>query len=95
MIRNAISKLADRKDLSEEEAGESIKEILEGKATSSQIAAFLMGLRVKGEKIPEILGSAKAMREKALTLKVNAEMAVDTCGTGGDRANTFNISIFL
>lgn len=92
MIRDAIAKLAESRDLSEEEAGESIKEILEGKATSSQIAAFLMGLRVKGEKIPELLGSAKAMREMALTLKINAEMAVDTCGTGGDRAGTFNIS---
>ena len=92
MIRDAISKLAESRDLSEEEAGESIKEIFEGKATSSQIAAFLMGLRVKGEKISEILGSAKAMREMALTLKINAEMAVDTCGTGGDRAGTFNIS---
>ena len=51
-----------------------------------------MGLRVKGETIPEILGGAKAMRKMALTLKIRSETAVDTCGTGGDNANTFNIS---
>jgi len=92
MIREAIAKLAEGKDLSEEESSGAIKEILEGKGTSAQIAAFIMGLRVKGEKIPEILGGAKAIRKMALTLKIKAETAVDTCGTGGDGANTFNIS---
>ena len=92
MIRLSIAKLAEGNDLTEEESTASVREILEGKATSAQIAAFMMGLRVKGEKIREILGGAKAMREMALSLKINSESAVDTCGTGGDGANTFNIS---
>jgi len=92
MIRHAIAKIAEGKDLTEEESASSIREILEGKATSAQIAAFIMGLRVKGEKVSEILGGAKVMREMVLTLKINTDIAVDTCGTGGDVANTFNIS---
>lgn len=67
-------------------------EIMEGAATSSQIAAYLMGLRLKGEIVDEIVGSVRAMRSKAVRIAVGDPLVVDTCGTGGDGANTFNIS---
>jgi len=92
MIKDAIAKLADRGDLSEKEAEEVMLEIMEGAATATQIAAYLMGLRIKGETVPEIAGSARAMRSRATHIRVADPMVVDTCGTGGDRSNTFNIS---
>jgi len=92
MIKNAISKLADRTDLSEKEAEEVMLEIMEGAAAPAQIAAYLMGLRMKGETVEEIAGSARAMRSRAIRIRAADPLVVDTCGTGGDRANTFNIS---
>lgn len=92
MIKNAIAKLADRTDLSEKDAEEIMLHIMDGNATSSQIAAYLMGLRMKGETVDEIAGSVRAMRSKAAKIRVGDPLLLDTCGTGGDRANTFNIS---
>lgn len=67
-------------------------QIMGGEATAAQIAAFLMGLRVKGETMEEIAGAVRAMRSKGLRIRVGAGNVVDTCGTGGDGAHTFNIS---
>jgi anthranilate phosphoribosyltransferase len=92
MIRDALAKLADRTALSAEDAEAVMSEIMEGAATPAQIAAYLMGLRQKGETVEEIVGSAKAMRARATKIRVSAPILVDTCGTGGDRAQTFNIS---
>lgn len=92
MIKDAISKLAERIDLTEKEAEEVLLEIMDGVATPAQIAAYLMGLRVKGETVEEIAGSAKAMRSRAIRIRVADPLVIDTCGTGGDRSNTFNIS---
>ncbi len=92
MIKDAIAKLADRIDLSEKEAEEVLLEIMSGAATSAQIAAYLMGLRIKGETVDEIAGSARAMRSRAVRMQVADPLVVDTCGTGGDRSHTFNIS---
>ncbi len=92
MIKDAIAKLADRVSLSEKEAEEVMLEIMDGAATPAQIAAFLMGLRMKGETVEEIAGSARAMRERAVRIQPGDARVVDTCGTGGDRMNTFNIS---
>ena len=92
MIKDAISKLADRLNLSEKEAEEVLLEIMDGAATPAQIAAYLMGLRMKGETVEEIAGSAKAMRSRATRIQAGDPHVVDTCGTGGDRAHTFNIS---
>jgi len=64
---------------------------MEGRATDAQIGAFLAALRIKGETIEEITGAARIMREKATRIKA-PEGVVDTCGTGGDMSNTFNIS---
>ena len=62
-IRDAIAKLADRLSLTEKEAEESMREIMDGTATPAQIAAYLMGLRLKGETVEELAGSVRAMRE--------------------------------
>lgn len=67
-------------------------EIMNGEATESQIAGYLVALRMKGETVDEIVGNALAMREKAEKLKIDKEVILDTCGTGGDSAGTFNIS---
>jgi len=92
MIQAAISKLADKQDLTEHEAEQVMDEIMEGKATDAQIAAFLVALRLKGETIDEITACAKIMRQKAHMINPKVKFLVDTCGTGGDNSNTFNIS---
>ena len=92
MIKDAIAKLADRSSLTEQEAESVMLEIMDGAATSAQIAAYLMGLRLKGETVEEIAGSVRAMRAKAVRIAIGDPLVVDTCGTGGDGANTFNIS---
>lgn len=92
MIKDAIAKLADRCSLTEQEAESVMLEIMDGAATSAQIAAYLMGLRLKGETVEEVTGSVRAMRAKALRIAVGDPLVVDTCGTGGDGAHTFNIS---
>lgn len=92
MIKDALAKLADRIDLSAQEAETVMCEVMDGMTTSAQIAAYLMGLRQKGETVDEIVGSARAMRSRAARIRVGASIVVDTCGTGGDGANTFNIS---
>ncbi|MBI4402110.1 MAG: anthranilate phosphoribosyltransferase [Nitrospirae bacterium] len=92
MIKDAIAKLADRADLSDKEAEEVMLEIMDGAATPAQIAAYLMGLRMKGETVDEIVGSARAMRARATRIRAADPLVVDTCGTGGDRSHTFNIS---
>jgi anthranilate phosphoribosyltransferase len=92
MIKDAIAKLADGCDLSEKEAEEVMLEIMDGGATPAQMAAYLMGLRIKGETVEEIAGSTRAMRSRAQRILTGDALVVDTCGTGGDGANTFNIS---
>lgn len=91
MIREAINLLVQQISLSEVEMAECMTEIMEGKATEAQIAAFLTALRVKGESVEEITAAAKVMRKKAVKIKA-PEGVIDTCGTGGDMAGTFNIS---
>jgi anthranilate phosphoribosyltransferase len=92
MIKEAIAKVVDEVNLTEAEAEAAMHEIMEGQATASQIAAYITALRMKGETVEEITGSARVMREKAVRIHVNDPFVVDTCGTGGDRMNTFNIS---
>lgn len=92
MIVEAISKIAERADLSLAEATGVMEEIMGGQATDAQIASFITGLRMKGETIDEISGFATVMRSKAAQVRPKVGEVVDTCGTGGDSANTFNIS---
>ncbi|HXH14150.1 MAG TPA: anthranilate phosphoribosyltransferase [Alphaproteobacteria bacterium] len=91
MIVAAIAKLVEQQHLTEEEAAEAMRQIMEGDATPAQIAAFLTALRIKGETVSEITGCARVMREKATHIGAPANV-IDTCGTGGDGAQTFNIS---
>jgi len=91
MITEAIALLADRKDLDQNSMGMVMEEIMNGEATQSQVAALLMGLRIKGETTDEITAAARVMRAKATKIKAPAD-AIDTCGTGGDHSLTFNIS---
>jgi anthranilate phosphoribosyltransferase len=91
-IKHSIAKLAERVNLTEKEAEESMAEIMDGAVPSAQIAAYLMGLRMKGETVEEIAGSVRAMRSRAIRIRVADPFVVDTCGTGGDGAQTFNIS---
>ena len=91
MIREAINLIVQNISLSEVETAECMTEIMEGRATDAQIGAFLTALRIKGETVEEITGAARIMREKATKIKAPAGV-VDTCGTGGDLSNTFNIS---
>lgn len=92
MIKEALAKLVERKDLTPQEAEGVMGEIMRGEATPSQIGAFLVALRMKGETPQEIAGCARAMRSCAITVKTNCKELVDTCGTGGDQTGTFNIS---
>jgi len=92
MIRESIAKLIVGHDLTAEEAEGVMNEIMDGTATPAQMAAFLTALRVKGETVEEITGCARVMRAKALSVQPRRADLVDTAGTGGDGAGTFNIS---
>jgi anthranilate phosphoribosyltransferase len=91
-IREAISNLIGRIDLSEDEAVAVINQIMTGDATPSQVASFLTALRMKGETVQEITGAARVMRERADRVKVSSDRVMDTCGTGGDQSGSFNVS---
>ena len=92
MIKEAIAKVVANEDLRESEMMEAMEEVMEGKATSAQIAALITALGMKGETIEEVTGAARIMRQKATRIDARSAIIVDTCGTGGDGMNTFNIS---
>ena len=93
MIREAIVRISTGTDLTPAEAGRVMEEIMRGAATPAQVGGFLTALRMKGESETEIAAFARAMRAAAVPVVLPApEMRVDTCGTGGDGAGTFNIS---
>nr|MBP7653865.1 anthranilate phosphoribosyltransferase [Candidatus Dependentiae bacterium] len=91
-LKEYIKKVVDDINLNQEESVNAMRIIMNGNATPSQIAAFMTALRLKGETIDEITGFARVMREKSTKIKVTSTNLVDTCGTGGDMSNTFNIS---
>ncbi|MFP5212147.1 MAG: anthranilate phosphoribosyltransferase [Acidobacteriota bacterium] len=92
MIHDVLKRLVRREDLSETEMAAVMTEVMSGNATDAQIGALMAALACKGETFTELAGAARAMRRKAARIQVTAETVVDTCGTGGDSANTFNIS---
>jgi anthranilate phosphoribosyltransferase len=92
VIQKALAELMDGRDLSQEDAREVMNSIMAGEATPAQIGAFLVALRIKGETADEIAGCAEAMREHVLVVRPARTDLVDTAGTGGDGARTFNIS---
>jgi len=92
MIKEAIAKAVSTEDLNEPEMMQAMDEVMGGEATPAQIAAFITALRMKGETVEEVTGAARIMRQKATRIDARSSIIVDTCGTGGDGMNTFNIS---
>jgi len=92
MIQAAVVRLLEGQGLSRAEMAQVMGEIADGAATPAQVGAFLAALRLKGESVDEIAGAAEVMRARAERVHVAAKVFVDTCGTGGDGRNTFNIS---
>src|SRR5881394_1258837 len=92
MFQHLIEKLTRHEDLTADEAAAAMVEIMDGRAAASHVAALLIGLAMKGERPVEIVGLARAMRAHAVQVSRRYDEVFDTCGTGGDRANTFNIS---
>lgn len=106
MIRNAIARIVERKDLTEGEMIEVMNQVMSGECTPAQIGAFITALRMKGESVDEITGAARVMRERATPIRVgkgvvdidrddiniDQETILDVVGTGGDGTNTFNVS---
>jgi anthranilate phosphoribosyltransferase len=92
MIQQAIARLVERHDLSRHDMSAVMSEVADGGATPAQVGAFLAALRLKGETVDEIAGAAEVMRSRVDRVRVDKEVFVDTCGTGGDGRNTFNIS---
>jgi anthranilate phosphoribosyltransferase len=93
MFKESLARLAERRDLIPAEAEGMMTTIMEGKASQAQIGAFLLALHMKGETADEIAAFARVIRDNAITVKPKTgRMLVDTCGTGGDGTQTFNIS---
>lgn len=92
MFSTLIEKLGRRDDLTTDEAAKVMAVIMRGEATPAQIAGLLIGLAMKGERPSELVGFARTMRAEAVQLSTPAGEVFDTCGTGGDRSGTFNIS---
>jgi anthranilate phosphoribosyltransferase len=92
MFPTLIDKLTRREDLTSAEAAAAMAEIMEGRAHDAQIGGFLIGLAMKGERPAEIVGLAQTMRAHAVPISRRHQRVFDTCGTGGDRSGTFNIS---
>ncbi len=91
-IQNAIQTVINKTDLSSNEMRSVMNIIMTGECTDAQIAGFLVGLRSKGETVDEITAAAHVMRELVSRVHINHDNLIDTCGTGGDGFNTFNIS---
>ena len=92
MFRDNLNKIVQNIDLNEAEMSQVMMEIFSGNVTDAQIGALMAALATKGETFEELAGAAKAMRRKAKRIQASATTVVDTCGTGGDGAQTFNIS---
>ena len=91
-IQQAITRLVDGANLTEPEMVDVMNQVMTGEATPIQVAGFLTALRIQGETVEEVTGAARVMREKALHVEAGPGCVLDTCGTGGDGKNTFNIS---
>jgi len=92
MFKENLARIIAGKDLTEEQMAAMIEAIFSGDITDAQIGAFMAALATKGETFEELAGAARAMRRKAARIQATAPVVVDTCGTGGDAAGTFNIS---
>lgn len=91
-IQQAINTLVNQQDLSSAQMHAVMQSIMSGGASDAQIAGFLIALRCKGESVDELVAAVSVIRELASKIEVSGDHIIDTCGTGGDGANTFNIS---
>ncbi|NLB63869.1 MAG: anthranilate phosphoribosyltransferase [Fibrobacter sp.] len=91
-FKDFLNKITQGNNLSESETSQAVGQILEGQWTLAQMGAFLGALSTKGEVVDEVAGAAGAMRRKAIRVQALGQTVIDTCGTGGDGSNTFNIS---
>ena len=91
-MKEIFARLAAGQDLTEEEMAAVVEKIATGQVSQAQVAAFLLGLKIKGESPAELTGLAKIMQAKALEIPTQVRDAMDNCGTGGDQSNSFNIS---
>src|SRR5881227_1634139 len=87
-----LATLVARRDLSEQQMGLAMRHLISGSATEAEIAAVAVALRMKGETTVEVAAAATVLREHMVRLETGRDDVLDTCGTGGDGANTFNIS---
>src|SRR3954468_17415213 len=92
MFQALIEKLTRHEDLTTEEAAAAMAEVMEGRVAPAHISGLLVGLAMKGERPAEIVGLARTMRARAVPLSARHDNIFDTCGNGGDRSGTFNIS---
>lgn len=91
-IKQAIAQVIEGQDLNRNQMGQVMTQIMTGEATPSQIGGFLVGLRMKGETVEEIVAAAEVMRKLATPVQLDNKKLVDTCGTGGDESGIFNVS---
>ena len=91
-INEAIEKISSSNDLEKEEIKKVFLSIMKNECNDAEIISFLMTLKTKGESVEEITGAAEVLREMSQKLELPSDNLVDTCGTGGDGQNTFNIS---
>src|SRR6266513_3215436 len=91
-LPEAIAALANRRSLTERQTTAVFASVMRGEASPAQIAALLIGLRVKGETADEVAGAARALRDAMVPVQATGDHLVDTCGTGGGLVPTFNIS---
>lgn len=91
-FKESLARIYNRRDLTDSEMADMMLSIFSGSITDAQIGAFMGALSTKGESFSELAGAARAMRKRARRIEVSATNIVDTCGTGGDASNTFNIS---
>ena len=91
-MKEIFARLAAGQNLTEEEMAAVVEKIATGQVSQAQVAAFLLGLKIKGESPAELTGLAKVMQAKALEIPTQVRDAMDNCGTGGDQSNSFNIS---
>lgn len=91
-IQQALEKVLQRQDLPAEQMESVMDTIMQGKATSAQIAGFIVALRMKGESVDELTAAARVMRKLSSKVSISSDNLIDTCGTGGDGQKTFNIS---
>src|SRR5690554_6992882 len=91
-FKEILNKLSFSENLTQAEAENALHLIMQGEVESDQIAAFLTGMRIKGETVTELTGFVKVLREKSVKVNVDTRNAIDLVGTGGDKSGTFNIS---